>query len=132
MSRKFTARFLLVFSAAAFFIQPAFSQKSIAPTPLDTKHPDFVNKKTVVAEVVFKGLDTRFEYTDYDAQNPIYESDISLFLKHEKAQIANNEKFDLLRVETVLRLLKGICFKKVTLKRTSSLSVKDFHEIKCG
>lgn len=79
---------------------------------LDAKQKTFIEKKTLVSEVLFSGLDERYDDSDYVLQDPIYESDVQFALRQGRNVIRPNEQLSLYKVGNAISVVKELLFQK--------------------
>ena len=103
---------LFAVTAASLIAQHVRPNELAGHTKINNKKSGFVEGKTIVGEVSFSGLDAKYDEANYVLENPIYESDILLFLREERASIQPNERLNLLLVEKTIKVLKELLFQK--------------------
>ncbi|MDQ6785512.1 MAG: hypothetical protein M3033_01650, partial [Acidobacteriota bacterium] len=72
----------------------------------NAKSNSFKEGETVIAAVEFAGLDTDCETYDGQIEKPVCESELSRILREGRATISADEKFNSVKVEKVIKLLK--------------------------
>lgn len=98
--------FVIAFSIFAHAQTSKVSPKLIVQK-VNLASKDFVEGKTVIAEVKFTGLDSDYESYENEAGNPVRESHFLILLRENQTSISDGEKFNSVKIEKVIKLLKA-------------------------